>query len=626
MSDKTTSGAGAADKGTPFSLPANLDGLGVDELDALQSQARTEFDGYYSADGGPQAGDFERVSALADGIETIETRKGQIQAEAEENAAKFQALRDRVAPPAAEGETDEPLEGEIVDAPADPNPALVNASARPRGGAVSAPRELGGLAGPKNRLNPSLSGARTVAPPVEVRPQLAMTASVGLPGKFEPGAPIESQSQLISLIAQRSRNMTVDKGAVRRNALGEIVSARAHTDPFGGVQIASIRNEYEHVFAEDTKQDVIEAWLEKINANRRPSQFETLVAGGGWCAPPENRYDFFNISCEGGMIDLPTFGVTRSGVNFPTSPSLADAFSATGGVNTGEAIGLAPFGAAFTNASVPWLWTNTDDVATVTGSPNKPCIRVPCAAMNPVLLECYGICLTAGNLTDAAWPEATRNFLRLIMSAHYHASNARYISQMISLATVSVTGGGAAAGSGMIAPLLGQAELQAWDYRTKYGMCSDDVMEYVLPAWTVGAIRSDLAKRTGVEPQNGLGITDAQIAAWFDTRNIRVQFVQDYQVRTAGLPGFYSPAGATAWPTTVNGLMYAAGTVARGNGLTLDLGVVRDSTLNAENDFTAAWMEECHLIAKFGHEIRNITTNICTDGTTGAADLTACAP
>ena len=69
--------------------------------------------------------------------------------------------------------------------------------------------------------------------------------------------------------------------------------------------------------------------------------------------------------------------------------------------------------------------------------------------------------------------------------------------------------------------------------------------------------------------------------------------------------------------------LYAAGTVARGNGMTLDLGVVRDSTLNARNDFTAAWMEECHLIARFGHEVREYTTNACPDGTTGAADLTS---
>jgi len=119
-------------------------------------------------------------------------------------------------------------------------------------------------------------------------------------------------------------------------------------------------------------------------------------------------------------------------------------------------------------------------------------------------------------------------------------------------------------------------------------------------------------------------VSDAQIAAWFDCRNLRVQFVDDFQVRGASQPG--AATAITSYPAVVNGLLYAAGTVARGNGMTLDLGVVRDSTLNAENDFTAAWMEECHLIAQFGHQVRNYRMNTCPDGTTGANDITGCCP
>jgi len=320
------------------------------------------------------------------------------------------------------------------------------------------------------------------------------------------------------------------------------------------------------------------------------------------------RYDFFNIACEDGMIDLPTFGAERGGVSFPVSPSLADTFSPA-----------LPWYTEFSSDTVPWLWTNEDDILAVTGSPTKPCIRVPCSDMTPIQLECYGICLTAGNLADNAWPESTRNFLRLLMAAHYHAQNGRYIAQIAALA-VPVTGC-TAAGSGAAAPILATAELAAIDYRNKYGMCDTDVIEWIFPKWARGPMRADLAKRSGVDLLN---VTDADIARWFDTRGIRVQFVSDYQVRAAGQPGALTPI--TQYPSFVKGLMYAAGTVVRGNGMTLDLGVVRDSTLNETNDFTAAWMEECHLIARFGHEVREYTINICPDGTTGAADLTSCCP
>lgn len=605
----TKSGAGS-DNGAPFSLPANLEDLTTEELDALAAQARTEFDTIYSADGGASPQDYERATSLVDGIEAIEARKGAIVQAAQENAAKFDALAARLHPAdAGEGEppADSAAPGEpAAAAPADaPNPALVTATGRPTGGAQTASRDLGGLDGPKHRLNPSLSGARTAAPPAAPeRRELAMTASVGLPGQLMPGAEIKTMRQLGDIAERMAKSMPNQAGRY---------SERRPDDPFGGVQIASVANDFvgDTVLGEDSSQDAIDAYLERIRGQRTAGKFESLVAGGGWCAPPENRYDFFNITCEGGAIDLPTFGVTRGGINFPTSPSLADTFSPA-----------LPWYTAFSNATVPWLWTNTDDVATVTGSPNKPCIRVPCATMNPVLLECYGICLTAGNLADNAWPESTRNFLRLLMAAHFHASNARYIAQ-ISAAAVAITGATCAAGSGAVAPLLGTAELGAWDYRSKFGMCDDDVLEWILPAWTKGLIRSDLAKRTR-EQADFLNVPDAAIAAWFDTRNIRVQFVDDFQVRAAGQPGAATPI--TSYPSTVNGLMYAAGTVVRGNGMTLDLGVVRDSTLNAENDFTAAWMEECHLIAKIGHEIRNYTINVCPDGTVGAADLTACCP
>jgi hypothetical protein len=63
-------------------------------------------------------------------------------------------------------------------------------------------------------------------------------------------------------------------------------------------------------------------------------------------------------------------------------------------------------------------------------------------------------------------------------------------------------------------------------------------------------------------------------------------------------------------------MIYAAGTFIKGNGLRLDLGVVRDSTLNETNDFTAAWSEECHLVAKVGHESRRYTIALNVAGDT----------
>jgi hypothetical protein len=609
---KDTQNAGAGDAGAPFSLPADLSTLTVEQLDELAIKAREAFTAIVDVEGGPTAEQYAQAEELVTALESVEGRKGEVAAEAADNAAKFDALRQRATPPepvAAEGEA--PVEGET---PAEattpegaPAPQLVTASSqRPAGGVVTASRDTGGLRGPSHRVNPSLSGAKSNGP-AQVAPEqrLAITASVGLPGQFEMGSEIPSIRGLGDLMEARAKNMPNQ---------GMIPSAqqrrRRHDDPYGGVQVASIRNDFATKFNDSSSVDVVQEYIDKINSDRGIGNFASLVAAGGWCAPSQIRYDFFNIARECGMIDLPTFGVERGGINFPVSPSLADTFVSPA---------LAWY-TAFSNATVPWLWTEGDDILAVTGSPTKPCIRVPCSTMSDRRLECYGICLTAGNLADNAWPESTRNFLALLMSAHYHASNGRYISTISSLATQVASC--SASGQGAAAPILSTAELGAIDYRAKYGMCGTDVMEAVYPEWALGLIRADLAKRTGVS--DFMRIPDSEIAAWFDVRGIRAQFVQDYQVRAAGQPG--ASTAITAYPSTVKNFLYAAGTVARGNGMTLDLGVVRDSTLNARNDFTAAWMEECHLIARFGHEVREYTTNACADGTTGAADLTACCP
>jgi hypothetical protein len=64
--------------------------------------------------------------------------------------------------------------------------------------------------------------------------------------------------------------------------------------------------------------------------------------------------------------------------------------------------------------------------------------------------------------------------------------------------------------------------------------------------------------------------------------------------------------------------VYAAGTFLHGTGLQLDLGVIRDSVLNAENDYTAVWAEECHLIAQVGHSARKYTCGFNVSGGVGA--------
>jgi hypothetical protein len=560
-----------------FRLPEDLSGLTDEELASLHERATNEFDEIYNA--GATTESLARAGELADAIEAVSGERTARAQAAAEVAEQLQQMRSRVQAtqtvnePDPEPEPDDAPDGDTEpDAPAEPaepaqqEPALVS-SDRPKTNVKDVIKSR------PPALNVRLSDAAKHAPNPRVparTEELVITAATPTAG-LPIGSRIETFDRLVRTVANYAKGTPVTNGAPNY------------------VPLASITNTFDTVLTDRHDEAFVEAKLREMTSP------DVLVAAGGWCAPSEIRYDFFNIDCEDGLIDLPTFGVERGGIKFPVSPSLADVFG----------------------GAVPWIWTESDDIAAVTGGGTKPCVRVPCPDFDEVRLECSGICLTAGNLTDAAYPEATRNFLRLLMSAHTRLMNTRYIAQMVAQSTN--VGSVGVAGAGTAAPLLGAVEMAAIDYRTRYGMCQDAILEVILPVWAKGVIRSDLAKRNGVDL---LGVTDAMIAEWFDIRRVRVQLVTDWQVRTTGLPGFSSPM--TAWPTQVDFLIFAAGTFVRGNGMSLDLGVVRDSTLNAVNDHTAAWAEECHLIARFGHESRRYTTLICTDGTTGAADLTAC--
>jgi len=574
-----------------FSAPSDLTLINDQELSALEDQGIAEFDRVRSLEevtpervqyAAQLTSDLDRIRAELAAREVRAQRLAE--QERVRNADQMTALNARVHGPE---EPSEPLEGKVMG-----SDEIAEAAAK--GVTAALVSVLGERMIPKRTIA-SLSETAQVAPqPKTPQTKLSITASVDIPG-VAPGNNITTLNSLGEAFSRKARAVPVTRSGSTDNG---------HT-------VATIRNSFEHTVDDRTSPAQVE---ELFNHLLRPELKNSLVAGGGWCAPSEIRYDFFNIACEDGLIDLPTFGVTRGGIRFPVSPSLADAIgdNAFGG-----------FAVPFSNASVPFLWTEADDIATVTGSPNKPCMRVPCPDFDEERLECYGICLTAGNLTDDAYPEATQNTLRLLMSAHAHAMNARLIALMVAqssapIATGEFAGGGTpATAKPAYQQILSGLALGATDYRSRFGMCIDDVIEIVAPYWLRDVIRADLAWRTGVDL---LSVSDEMINGFFADRNLRVQWVNDWQVRGAGQFGNATPM--TAWPTTVDVMMYAAGTFLHGNGMSLDLGVIRDSVLNAENDFTAAWSEECHLIARVGHESRQYRITFSVMGATTVANLT----
>lgn len=579
-----------------FEAPADLTLVGDAELQSLESKAVSEYDRVNTKSeitpedisyGGRLADSLDRIRAE---LRVRDTRATEQQALAQQELSRQrEALNKRV-----HGE-ESAAAAVTAGARVDLTPELI-AESTARGVALALfGDDENKLAQARQRFaSLGETAARAPKPKVNESVPNAVTASIDIPGVAH-GTEMNSIADLANAFQRKAKAIPVT-----RDGKG----APWH-------QVASVKNVFDHTIDDRTPYGTVEELWKDMT---KPEAQKALVAGGGWCAPSQLMYDFFNIAeASDGLIDLPGVGVSRGGIRFPVSPAIGDVFFQNAG--SSPASGFGGFAFSMSNATDPWLWSETDDALTVTGSVNKPTLRVPCPTFSEQRLECYGISLTAGNLTDDAYPESTQNFIRLLRAAYSHAINARLIGLMDTAAGGANTIGGTATDPPSTR-IMNAVALAATDYRAKFAMGTRAVLEVVMPYWIKEVIRADLGWKPGVNDASLLAVADGQIEGFFAARNVRVQWVNDYQVRGTNQPG--AAAVQLVWPTTVNFLVYAAGTFLHGTGLQLDLGVIRDSVLNAENDYTAVWAEECHLIAQVGHAARKYTVGFNVSGGVGA--------
>jgi hypothetical protein len=523
------------------------------------------------------------MTALADAKDSLSTLQTDRAIERQAMLDQRDALGGRMRPTVDPGEGDDGstdggessdapdvVEGDLIESTGELVPVAASVTARvPRG-----KTDVRDVLPSRTDQIARLSNAQKFAPPTNAptgtTAESILVASADIPG-FTQGGQIPDIKALVKAFQARARSLPDQRGQDNR------------------IPVASTQLSFRHTLDDMSSYDAVWGVMQEASSQ------EALVAAGGWCSPSTIRYDFYNIAEVCGLVDLPTVGITRGGMRWPTSPSFGDLASSTG----------------------LWSWNETQDVAAATGtgqSGTKTCARVPCAGFNEARLACEGVCITAGNFTTDAWPEQLANFLRLVDVAHQRRVNTSIINQLVTLSTAVA---GCATGQGSIIPVLDVVEMQAIDLRTKYSMCDNTILEAIFPSWAIGIFRADIAKaKPGGSPGENLDVSDEEINQWFARRGIRVQWVQDYQVRASGL--FGQSSAITAWPASLQFLLYPAGTFLRGNGLNLDLGIVRDSVLNATNDYTAAWSEQCFLVALIGHESRKVTVPICPSGARAA--------
>ena len=213
--------------------------------------------------------------------------------------------------------------------------------------------------------------------------------------------------------------------------------------------------------------------------------------------------------------------------------------------------------------------------------------------------------LQFGNFASRFYPEAIANVTSLAMIAADRTINAARLAYMTLAATPGTV---TDVGGGTLINLTTNLASNAADYRATYGMGFDAVLDVAIPFWVRDAVYVDSISR---DSTNGDAL-NAWLGAIFSELNLRPQFVYDLDDQSSG-----------AFENLANILMWAPGTVVELDGGTLDLGVVRDSTLNSTNNYQT-FVEPFVGWCVPGHEIRSLAIEVCPTGATGERAELAC--
>jgi hypothetical protein len=311
---------------------------------------------------------------------------------------------------------------------------------------------------------------------------------------------------------------------------------------------------------------------------------EALVASGGHQAPFEVKYDIFGLGTAVRPVRdcLPRFQADRGGIRYIVPPVLS---------SYGDAVGI---------------WTAANDSAETPSPAAKLSLTVTAASETTVATDAVTLQLQFGNLLTRAYPEliARHNELGLIQHAREAEGN---LLTKIGDASTAVT---STSIIGVARDFLVQVGRAAAAYRSRHRLEADAPLRAIMPAWIKDAMAADLAlSAPGDNLLNAYGEIDGLMAA----RGINVC----YTIDGSALTGSQGSGAMNEFTDTFIWYLFAEGTFLFLDGGTLDLGIIRDSTLVGTNDYKM-FVETFEGVAKVGVESLKVTSTISVNGAAAA--------
>jgi hypothetical protein len=470
---------------------------------------------------------------------------------------------------------------------------------------VLAARGAGGVtasaSAPPGARTPAPRAARMAArngraqPSPEVQHQSAhgvtITAAASCPG-VSPGQVLTDRSELAELTSEVLEQIRWDPENYGRKH----VVARARWDYPEERRLSSRNDAF-------TNSSLIEAVCAP----------EAVLASGGVCLPVNVDYSVptWSTAQRPFRDGLPGYEADRGGIRFVSPPDIGvpDLQGSASGAGTATRV-----------------WTEATDAAPA--GQTKPVWTVACGSEQLVYVNAIPTRIQFGNMFGRFAPEqVAANTEQAIAVAAREAE-----LELLTLAYNSSKQVKPVQYLGATRDLLASVDLLIAQYRYSHRIPRTARFTCVFPDWAKDLIRSDMARELAHDTDGGdrLAVSDAQIEIWFSVRGINVIWTLDglktgtYGTGGSALANQFGLLGSSApepqWPNqasdaslVVGWLLYVEGTYQFLDGGRLDLGVVRDSTLDATNDYET-FVETFEGLAFRGLEAYQVQSTVLPSG------------
>lgn len=447
-------------------------------------------------------------------------------------------------------------------------------------------------AAPARRSRPARSRASRPQEAEEPRTALVAAANVEIVAEGQ-----EFPSELTiadAMIRRRGRFGLIAEGSEENIAI-----ARASWSHLYGTERTLGRDEEANAALIASVTDPVQI-REKFEA-RRKEVGGSLVASGGLCAPVTPYYNLMMISNAVRPVRaaLPSFNADRGGIRAALPASLAAVTTGVGSMTAAQ-----------------------DAAGGTTGT--KSCQAIDCPPFVETDVEIIYHCLKFGNLGARTFSERVAQWNNLVLAAHARLAE-RILLTGIDAASTQVEAHSISAGAS--AELLSAVLTAAAGLRSRHRMDPEAILRLLMPRWVLDLVVSDVY-RSQFERWD---MTPDKFVALLRQGNVEPSFYidsaigkgQEFGSQTAVAKCSTEPGagyGLLPFPEAVTWYLFPEGSFLYLDGGTLELGIVRDSVLNATNDFEI-FGESFENVAFIGVESLAVTSYVADIGVTAGTTI-----